>query len=106
MDFLEENWFTIVGIAIQCGLLKIAFSYIKKYVDKYINRAEARDTATRSLCRTEIIALCHKALKEGYIAYYNLENLEQLHASYRALGGNGAIEKIYAKTIKLPQVED
>ena len=73
---------------------------------KYIDRAEARDNATRSLCRAEMISICHKAQKENCIAYYNLENLEHLFEAYKALGGNGAMEKLYNKTIKLPQEKD
>lgn len=106
MDFLESHAVTIVTILVNCGImsgvLKFAYSKFKKYID----RAEARDNATRSLCRAEMISICHKAQKENCIAYYNLENLEHLFEAYKSLGGNGAMEKLYNKTIKLPQERD
>lgn len=106
MDFLATYGITIITVLINCGVLGGALKFAYNKFNRYIERAEARDDATRSLCRAEIISICHKAQKEGYIAYYNLENLKLLYASYKALGGNGTAEIIYSKTIKLPQVEE
>lgn len=106
MDFLESNWATILGLLVNIGVLKYVLVTLKNKFDDYQTRAEARDDATKSLCRTEIISICHKAQKDGYIQYYNLENLTLLFKAYKALGGNGAAEKMYNKTISLPQVEE
>lgn len=106
MDFLESNWATILGFLVNIGILKYILTLLKNRFDDYQLRAEARDNATKSLCRTEIISICHKAQKDGYIEYYNLENLTLLFKAYKALGGNGAVEKIYNKTINLPQIEE
>lgn len=106
MDFLESNWATILGFLVNIGILKYILTLLKNRFDDYQLRAEARDNATKSLCRTEIISICHKAQKDGYIEYYNLENLTLLFKAYKALGGNGAAEKMYNKTINLPQIEE
>lgn len=106
MEFLESNWGTILGLLVNIGILKYILISLKEKFDDYQARAEARDDATKSLCRTEIISICHKAQKDGYIQYYNLENLTLLFKAYKALGGNGAAEKMYNKTISLPQVEE
>lgn len=106
MEFLESNWGTILGLLVNIGVLKYILISLKEKFDDYQARAEARDNATRSLCRAEMISICHKAQKENCIAYYNLENLEHLFEAYKSLGGNGAMEKLYNKTIKLPQERD
>lgn len=106
MEFLESNWGAILGLLVNIGVLKYVLIILKNKFDDYQKRAEARDDATKSLCRTQIISICHKAQREGHIAYYNLENLTLLYKSYKALGGNGAAEKMYNKTINLPQIEE
>ncbi len=111
MNFLDNS---ILDFLIRCGILGgILFGVLKLTTKKilsefkeYIIRARARDEATKCLCRADIISICHKAMRENHIAYYNLENLKHLHDSYKALGGNSSIDTIYAKTIKLPQTEE
>lgn len=98
MELLENHWLDIAVILIQCGALKIAYDYVKKFVKKQ----DARDDAVRSLLRTEIINICHKSMERGYIAIYNLENVIDMYKSYKALDGNGAIDTIYEQTIVLP----
>jgi len=41
-------------------------------------------------------------MEQGFIAIYNLENVNDMHKSYKALGGNGAIDLIYHQAIQLP----
>lgn len=94
MDVINEHWFALLSLAIQSGLLGSVWAYFK--------RGKARDEATLSLCRTEIIALCYKAKQDGFIAYYNVENLDKLFKSYQALGGNGAAKELVRQTKLLP----
>lgn len=72
----------VLTFLVQCGVFKFLYSFVSEY--------RKRD----------------KAQREGHIAYYNLENLTLLYKSYKALGGNGAAEKMYNKTINLPQIEE
>ena len=97
-QFVAQHWAEIIIIAVQCGILKIGYTVLQKY----LQRTEARDDAIRSLLRTEIISICYKSLEQGYIAIYNLENLIDMYKSYKALGGNGAITQIYEQTTRLP----
>lgn len=94
MDILIEHWFAILSLVIQSGLLGSIWAYFKK--------SKARDDATLSLCRAEIIALCYKAKEDGFIAYYNVENLDKLFKAYSALGGNGAAKELVKQTKLLP----
>lgn len=97
-QFIAQHWAEIIIIAAQCGILKIGYTVLQKY----LQRTEARDDAIRSLLRTEIIHICYKAQEQGYIEIYNLENLVDMYKSYKALGGNGAITEIYEHTTNLP----
>lgn len=94
MDFVNEHWFAIITLLIQCGVFGCFGSYL--------NRAKARNKAILSLCRAEIISLCHKAKNDGFIAYYNVENLDKLFKAYSNLGGNGAAKELVKQTKLLP----
>lgn len=94
VEFIHEHWFAIATFLLQSGLLGSVWAYFR--------RSKARDKAILSLCRTDIINLCYKAKSDGYIAYYNVENLDKLFRAYKALGGNGAAEELTKQTKLLP----
>lgn len=50
-QFIAQHWAELIIIAAQCGILKIGYTVLQKY----LQRTEARDDAIRSLLRTEII---------------------------------------------------
>lgn len=99
-DIVEEHLLELIMVAIQCGVLKYAWNKFSAYSKK----TEARDDAVRSLLRTDIVSLCHKSFEKGYIVLYNRENLIDMFKAYKILGGNGAVESIYKKTMELPVV--
>lgn len=98
MEISTANWTDIASLIIQLGLLKFVWGLYKKYEAK----AEARDGAIRSLLRTDIIHICHRAEEKGCIEVYNLENLDDMYQHYRTLGGNGAIKAMYESTKQHP----
>lgn len=91
MDFFSEHWIAVLTFLIQCGVFKFLYSFIHEY--RALNTA--RDNAVRSLLRSQIINIYHKAEKDGFLPIYNLENLNDMYKAYKALGGNGAIEQLY-----------
>lgn len=98
MDFLEEHWVVIISILIECGLVK----YLSNFFKTYKTRETARDEAIRSLLRTEIIDICHKAEEKGFLPIYNLENINDMYKAYKVLGGNGAITDLYHQVKNYP----
>lgn len=98
MDFLEEHWVVIISILIECGLVK----YLSNFFKKYKIRETARDEAIRSLLRTEIINICHRAEEKGFLPIYNLENINDMYKAYKVLGGNGAITDLYQQVKSYP----
>lgn len=95
---IAEHTVELIMVAVQCGVLKLAWNKLRKYSDK----SKARDDAVRSLLRTEIISMCHKSIKQGYIPLYNRENLVDMLKSYKALNGNGAVKALYEEAMELP----
>lgn len=91
MEFVLDHWMAVVTFFIQCGVFKFLYSFIHEY--RALNAA--RDNAVRSLLRTQIISIYHKAEKEGHLPIYNLENITDMYKAYKALGGNGAITQLY-----------
>lgn len=91
MEQIQTHWITILTLLVNCGVFKYLYNFLKEYKE----RDAARDDATRSLLRTEIINICHKAEEKGYLPIYNLENLNDMFRAYKALGGNGAISELY-----------
>ena len=105
MNYLLENWMPFLTMLVQGGLLKYAYKIYKdimNHAEEQKEKDQAMKTAIRSLLRAEIISLCHKSQLTGYIALYNLENLNDMYNAYHLLGGNGSISKIYSKAIQLP----
>lgn len=98
MEFLNSNLVVVLTFLIQCGVFKYMYSFIKEYRA----RDAARDTAIRSLLRTEIINICHKTEKDGVLPIYNLENINDMYRAYKALGGNGAIDELFHQVIQYP----
>jgi len=98
VDFLEEHWVVIISILIECGLVK----YLSNFFKKYKIRETARDEAIRSLLRTEIINICHRAEEKGFLPIYNLENINDMYKAYKVLGGNGAITDLYQQVKSYP----
>lgn len=95
---IAEHALELLMIAVQCGVLRIAWSKFKKYS----NKSKARDDAVRSLLRADIISMSHKSIKQGYIALYNRENLMDMFKAYKALDGNGAVKELYEQALRLP----
>lgn len=93
-----EHWVAVLTFLVQCGVFKFLYSF----VSEYRKRDKARDIAIRSLLRSEIINICHKAENKGFLPIYNLENLNDMYKAYKALGGNGAIEDLCNQIKKYP----
>lgn len=102
MESMEFNLVAIISLVVQSGFLTVAYRLYTKYqkqMEERNKQTAARDEAIRSLLRTEIISIYHKAEEKGYMPIYNLENITDMYQSYKALGGNGAITEIYHKSL-------
>lgn len=46
--------------------------------------------------------LCKRAIREGYIAPDQLEDILSMHDAYHGIGGNGFLDSLMAQVKKLP----
>ncbi len=99
-EFFTAHKLQLFVATIQCGIIPFVYSLYSSHN----KRSKARDEALRSILRTEIIRICMKAEKRGYLFMYELENLNDMFNAYSALGGNGAVKALYEITIKLPHI--
>ena len=85
---------TAVVSATITGLLTY-FAMVKKMV-------KSLREGLLSLLRAELIRSYDKYSKKGFCPLYAKEALEKAYKAYSALGGNGAMQKVFEKTMELP----
>ena len=68
---------------------------IKDLLDEHIEGDVAKNEALRCLLRDRITGIYYKHLADGELHAYELEDLSQLYASYKQLGGNSYVKNIY-----------
>lgn len=121
----EGIWITIITV-IGGGLIKGWLdnqSRSKKTLEVIENMTKDITTIKEDVSDTKTIALTNrdglkytqryrlqhdmeKAIIIGYTTTQQLNELSILYESYRNLGGNGAVEALYQKFIRLPIRED
>jgi len=58
----------------------------------------------RALLHDALYTDCRRVIDKKHVTLYELENIESLFKAYKSVNGNGTIEKMYNKVIKLPVV--
>lgn len=58
-----------------------------------------------SILRSKIKGTCVKMKARGYVRIWEAEMVEDLYQTYKALGGNGSITKLYQEITKLETKE-
>lgn len=89
-DFILKYW-----LQIGFSVLITIFSYSYSMVRKWIVRQSVLENATRAYLKHKIIKTYHQSMEKGSISIEELECVVDLFNSYKALGGNGACERIY-----------
>lgn len=89
--------------------LMVIISFIcfvfKPFREKIFKKIKGDQSERKGICallRKEIISECKKAINQGYIFFYDLENLEDMFEQYGALGGNHGIENLVEQAKVLP----
>lgn len=104
LEFIMKYWLEALFSLILTGL-----SFLVK---KLFKEAKATRCAT-SAVQTGIKCMLRDRIIHNYEKYIRLEhcplpireNVEEMHAAYRALGGNGAIDHIVEELNVLPTVK-
>lgn len=99
MTIEDVAWFIVTAIlSIVIGML---INQLRNKVNKELREDEAIKKGLRCLLRENIIAICDRCLDRGSMKMHDLESLEDMAVEYKALGGNGSIEKLIADTKRL-----
>lgn len=104
LEFITQYWLEALFGLILTGLL---FLVRRLFHDaKAAHRtSDAVQAGIRCMLRDRIIHSCEKHVALGCCPLPVRESLEEMHAAYRALGGNGAIDHIVAEMNELPTVK-
>lgn len=102
---LAEIFWSIVG----AGCLALAtwgIKSIRTYMKQQQQEMEALKKGMMWIQHDKLYYLCQHYLEAGAIDVSSLENLEGLYKSYKSLGGNGTIEKLYNRIVLLRIVDN
>ena len=58
----------------------------------------------KSLLRYRIVRECNRIVTRGWVTTQEIDDLTDLHDSYKALGGNGSVTKFYLEAINCRRV--
>jgi hypothetical protein len=104
LEFIAKYWLDALFGLILTGL---SFLVRRLFQDAKTARrtADAVQAGIRCMLRDRIIHSCEKYVALGCCPLPVRESLEEMHAAYRTLGGNGAIDHIVAEMNELPTVK-
>ncbi|MBR0307849.1 MAG: hypothetical protein IJH92_03050 [Mogibacterium sp.] len=99
MTIEELLWFIIT--AVLSFVIGILLNQLRNRINKEVREENAIKNGLRCLLRENIIAICDRCLERGSMKMHDLESLEDMAKEYRALDGNGSVEKLIQDTKKL-----
>lgn len=82
-------------------VLTAALGYIVWLLKDEKKKRSANSTGTMLLLRVQMIEYHDKYCKMGEIPSYVYDNYAEMYEAYKALGGNGMIEKMFAEVKEL-----
>lgn len=99
MTIEELLWFIIT--AVLSFVIGILLNQLRNKINKEVREENAIKNGLRCLLRENIITICDRCLDRGTMKLHDLESLEDMSKEYKALGGNGSVEKLIQDTKKL-----
>lgn len=99
MTIEELLWFIIT--AVLSFVIGILLNQLRNKINKEVCEENAIKNGLRCLLRENIIAICDRCLERGTMKMHDLESLEDMAKEYKALDGNGSVEKLIQDTKKL-----
>ena len=99
MTIEELLWFIIT--AVLSFVIGILLNQLRNKINKEVREENAIKNGLRCLLRENIIAICDRCLERGTMKMHDLESLEDMAKEYKALDGNGSVEKLIQDTKKL-----
>lgn len=60
----------------------------------------------KAILKDRLISATHKAKKQGFVYFFELENINSMFDEYRSLGGNGSVLHLMKEISQLPTKTD
>lgn len=78
----------------------------KHFMQDTQGRFDVLENALIALQHDRLYRLTEEYIERGYVTLDELDNLEYIYTSYKALGGNGSGERRYNLVQKLPIINE
>lgn len=102
------EWITKYWVEWLFGLVIAGLTWAVRRMGARIHKAQDENQALRdgmkSLLRAQIIENCERAGRDGWCGPRMRDTINDLYASYHALGGNGTVTSVVEQTMRLPAV--
>lgn len=104
LGFVTQYWLEALFGAILTGL---SFLVRRLFQEAKAARhtSNAVQTGIRCMLRDRIIHSYEDYIRLGYCPMAVRENTDEMHAAYKALGGNGAVDHIVDELNELPTIK-
>lgn len=104
LEFITQYWLEALF-----GLLLTGLSFFVKRLFRETKLARGATDAVQAgikcMLRDRIIHSYENYIRLGYCPLPVRENTDEMHAAYKALGGNGAVDHIVAEMNELPTIK-
>lgn len=100
-SLIQTIFSAVLGMVV--GILTAKINRHTDEVEKLEKRQKAGNDALKCLVRKSIIDLHDQHVNQGVpMTVERIHELTELHESYKILGGNGVIDKIYEELMNIP----
>lgn len=99
------NYSMELAFALITTALTAAFAQLNYKIKKRMQKHDALEAGMQAILRDRIIQAYNHYVTKGWLPFYAMENVTQMYDAYHALGGNGAVQELYEKMLKMPQKE-
>lgn len=100
------DWIVKYWVQWLFGLIIAGLTAYCRHLSRVIKHERAEQKALRdgmrSLLKRQIITDCEAAIRDGFAPAATRDSIEDMYASYHALGGNGTVTTIKNQVMSLP----
>ena len=103
---MAAEWWVKWAFGLLGGAIVAAFRYLRKKQKEQEARQKALEDGMVAILRDRIVQAYYHYHGRGSITLHGLENVKGMYAAYKALGGNGIVDKLYAELLAMEVVDD
>ena len=100
-QWMERYWLEVIFAGVLTGL-GILMRRLNRKLERWMREHEALQLGMQALLRDRIIWAYNHYMEKGSCPIYGQENIHEMYAQYKILGGNGAVTKLVEDLEELP----